>query len=213
MMNIRELKNRRSVAPSVIRLVERLNEKVRYVRETIKKSTTSLRTERVALETKSKSSPKPPIEESNPDETDLKTEINPLDTYAILKSLDVPVLNTGHAPYLAGYCRDEDTWEAFLDAIEWHGEDRPRYPDAPGHVSTFYKPGAPDTSLVVFNFGDAGELAKTSLVLHEVIHVWQHFLEAMNEKETPSKEIEAYFIQGVYLELMELLNEDDRTSV
>lgn len=171
------------------------------------------RTEKDASVTKPKSSPKPQIEENNPKETEAKIEASPLDTYTILKSLDIPVLNTGHAPYLAGYCRDEETWEKFLNAIEWHGEDRPRYPENPGHVSTFYRPGAPDTSLIVFNFGEAGELAKSSLVLHEVVHIWQHILEAMNEKETPSKEIEAYFIQGVYLELMEILNEEGRTSV
>lgn len=40
------------------------------------------------------------------------------------------------------------------------------------------------------------------LLVHEAVHVWEHILEALGEKQ-PSSEMQAYGIQGIFLQLFQ----------
>ena len=99
-----------------------------------------------------------------------------------------------------GFCPSKKAWKKEMKRLGV--KDYP-YPKTDGCVNWFERnEGHGHCCLVTIGSGSKDPLEIIGLITHEVMHVWQFTLEVMNES-TPSREFEAYSIQGLTMSVID----------
>lgn len=88
------------------------------------------------------------------------------------------------------------------------------YPDADAKCTRFTEDGEPTKVLMTFNQRLDGRdgVAVASLLVHEAVHAWQYVLEDIGQRDKPGREIEAYALQAICIELLDAYRRTRVTS-
>ncbi len=84
---------------------------------------------------------------------------------------------------------------------EWPSFIKNDHSDATAHF--FERDGEVSVLVCIKTRKEITPIQVAGLLVHEAVHIWQHYTRSIGEKE-PSDEFEAYSIQAISQELMEL---------
>lgn len=73
--------------------------------------------------------------------------------------------------------------------------------NATAHFNLRDNKGQPITLVCMDDTGQTDPVCVAGLLVHEAVHIWQHYRETYNERE-PGSEQEAYAVQAISQELM-----------
>jgi hypothetical protein len=123
-------------------------------------------------------------------------------------SLDETVwINMGWQPTYIGFCPSEKAWHKMIKKF---GIPVKPYPTSSGTTTTFHDvKGVGDCVVVTIAEVDEDRhspLQIQALMVHECVHVFQQCHEIMGG-EPPSEEYEAYGIQNIFQDMMEVFNQ------
>lgn len=117
-----------------------------------------------------------------------------------IKWLDRRVAKPG--PYLA-LCLSQAEFEAALRQAGYKGQIDFVSPGANATTHTLYNQEGSMASLVCLGSQEGRTGIETAgLLVHEAVHVWQHYAETMGE-DRPGTEQEAYAVQSIAQNLMD----------
>lgn len=117
-------------------------------------------------------------------------------------------LTRGHFPAYVGFCPSVKAWRREMRKLD--ALDEP-YPEADAKCTRFDIPGKSVVLITMHERIDSKHgIGVAALLVHEVVHAWQFVRENMGQVGDVGKEIEAYAIQTLTLDL---LNAYARTRV
>lgn len=110
-------------------------------------------------------------------------------------------LNAGHLPFRFALVTSKAEWR-------WVQKDvghQAKWQKPTGAITWWFNHGGHLTVLVAVN-PKADEEAALKFLVHEAVHVWQNVRKHIGEHE-PSKEFEAYTVDGIFVALWEAWKE------
>lgn len=119
-------------------------------------------------------------------------------------------LTRGHFPTYVGFCPSAKAWRREMRRLD--ALDEP-YPDTDAKCTRFQVPGKTVVLITMAERLDEKDaLGRVGLLVHEVVHAWQYVCEDMGQRDRAGKEIEAYAIQTLTLDLLAAYSRTRLTS-
>lgn len=107
----------------------------------------------------------------------------------------------GFYPIRYGYCPNKKAWEAYLLGIKEFEGVTPYPTGGSGRMTAFFSEEWGHEFIVTLNPKLQGD-DLLGFIIHEAVHVWQYFVKTLRINPETDREVEAYSIQAIAIELV-----------
>ena len=116
----------------------------------------------------------------------------------------------GHYPTYIGFCPSARAWRREMRKLQ--ALDEP-YPDADAKCTRF-ETGDKTVVLITMSerLDDGCPIGRAALLVHEAVHAWQYVREEIGQTGREGKEIEAYAIQHLTMNVLDAYQKTRLTS-